>query len=396
MFGFGRKKEDKQDVDKKNVNLVERRVPFEHPSDDISPPAEKPLTKEQQEKYILVLKHFLTVKEISDVEKKTASSTSSPLTEIEKAWLTRECFLRYLRATKWIVQDAIDRIEGTLSWRREFGISKIGADNTVNAELTAPENETGKELILGFDNGARPCLYLKPGRQNTATSHRQVQHLVFMLESVINYMPPGQDSLALLIDFKAHKVPGGKGSKIPPVGTGREVLHILQQHYPERLGRAYLVNIPTLAWAFLKIIHPFIDPLTREKLIFDQPFVNYVPVNQLDKEFGGNVDFEYDHEVYWPKMNEISLTKQKSYMERFNKFGGVIGLSEVDLRGTNDDLKFPALTLDEIEQGAAEEKLSKMISELSVASQETIPIKGEKASEILTSVTKEEETAVNA
>lgn len=358
MFGFGRKKEVQEVEEKSTASLVKRETPFEYPPESVTPPPEKPLDKEQQEKYLETLEYFLKVKEISDVEKKVANSSSSPLTDIEKSWLTRECFLRYLRATKWVVKDAIARIEGSLSWRREFGISKIGSDNKVNAELTAPENETGKELILGFDKDARPCLYLKPGRQNTATSHRQVEHMVFMLENVINYMPPGQDSLALLIDFKPHKVPGGKGSKIPPVGVGREVLHILQQHYPERLGRAYLINIPTLAWAFLKIIHPFIDPLTREKLIFDQPFVNYVPVEQLDKEFGGDVDFEYKHDVYWPKMNEISLKKKEAYMERFKKFGGVIGLSEVDLRGTDDTLKYPPIDLKEIEDGTVIKRLS--------------------------------------
>ena len=29
---------------------------------------------------------------------------------------------RYLRATKWDVQKAIERLESTLKWRREFGV----------------------------------------------------------------------------------------------------------------------------------------------------------------------------------------------------------------------------------------------------------------------------------
>ncbi|AOA70104.1 GQ68_04906T0 [Komagataella phaffii GS115] len=135
-----------------------------------------------------------------------------------------------MRATKWHYKDCIDRIEGTIAWRREFGISAQLDDslNTVTAELVSPENETGKEVILGFENDARPCLYLKPGRQNTKTSHRQVQHLVFMLERVIDYMPSGQDSLALLIDFKQHPEVAANvsTSKIPPIGVGRQVLHI--------------------------------------------------------------------------------------------------------------------------------------------------------------------------
>lgn len=317
--------------------------PFTQPSLGSAVPKETDLTAEQLEKYGLVLDHFK--KEDIKVAQSEADYKNkifhSELTRLEKSWLTRECFLRYLRATKWVVKDCISRIELTLAWRREFGISL--EKDTVNGDLCSPENETGKEVILGYDNDARPCLYLKPGRQNTKTSQRQVQHLVYMLERVIDYMPSGQDSLALLIDFKAHPI-GTEGGKIPPVNTGRQVLHILQTHYPERLGKALLTNIPWLGWTFLKIIHPFIDPLTREKLVFDQPFVDYVPKDQLDCDFGGNVNFDYNHEKYWPKMIQIADEKKKHYLDNFDKLGGEIGLSEVELRKDGvEDSKYKAL-----------------------------------------------------
>ncbi|KAI5966441.1 PDR16 [Candida pseudojiufengensis] len=320
-----------------------RYIPFDEPSPESHIPKEKELTIEQKQKYNEVLKHFQNPELLiasSEENHKHKKDLTSLLVE-EKSWLTRECFLRYLRATKWISLEAIDRIELTLAWRREFGINKpFDSENLVNGKLTSVENETGKEVILGYDNDSRPCLYLKPGRQNTKTSQLQVQHLVLMLEKVISFMPSGQDSLALLIDFKAHPV-GTQGGKIPPVGVGRQVLHILQTHYPERLGKALLTNIPWLGWTFLKIIHPFIDPLTREKLVFDQPFINYVPKIQLDKDFKGDVNFIYDHEKYWPKMIEMSDNKQKNYYERFEKFGEIVGLSEVDLRGKGDELLYP-------------------------------------------------------
>ncbi|CAD1809825.1 Phosphatidylinositol transfer protein PDR16 [Candida parapsilosis] len=335
---------------KESVNLgPPRYTPFEEPSSESHIPQEHKLTDDEKTKFLKVLKHFqnpdLVIADSEEHHKHKNTANASPLSTDERSWLTRECFLRYLRATKWHVEEAIDRIEMTLAWRREFGINHIlEKDNIVNGELTSPENETGKEVILGYDNDSRPCLYLKPGRQNTKTSQRQVQHLVYMLEKVIDYMPSGQDSLALLIDFKAHPV-GTQGGKIPPVGVGRQVLHILQTHYPERLGKALLTNIPWLGWTFLKIIHPFIDPLTREKLVFDQPFVNYVPKLQLDKDFQGDVNFIYDHDKYWPKMIEIAEVKKQKYFERFEKFGGVVGLSEVDLRGDNEELIHPVGTI---------------------------------------------------
>lgn len=348
MFSRLRNK-DKSASSSSSASVVEEKekvyLPFTEPIAACKIPEEPALTKEQIKKYDQVYAHFNTdglkvgVSEQNIKDKDTAKFEA--ITEAEKAWLTRECFLRYLRATKWDYKEAIERIELTLAWRREFGIAGFyEKDNKVNGELCSPENETGKEVILGYDNDSRPCLYLKPGRQNTKTSFRQVQHLVYMLETVINFMPPGQDSLALLIDFKASPV-GTQGGKIPPVSTGRQVLHILQTHYPERLGKALLTNIPLLAWTFLKIIHPFIDPLTREKLVFDQPFPNYVPIEQLDKDFGGDVNFEYDHSKYWDEMINISENKKKKYVERFQRFGSKVGLSEFDLRGEHEELKYP-------------------------------------------------------
>ena len=335
------KKEVKK-VDESKLISIDK--PIKSLPEEIKRPEEEKLTAEQQAKYDEVYK-YLTNAELKVGNKEKNPTESSGLIDEERAWLTRECIIRYLKATKWHVKDAIDRILGSLAWRREFGINHLGEENgdEVTSDLVAVENESGKQVVLGYENNARPILYLKPGRQNTKTSHRQVQHLVFMLERVIDFMPIGQGSLALLIDFKEYsdvpKVPAN--SKIPPIGVGKEVLHILQTHYPERLGKALLTNIPWLAWTFLKLIHPFIDPMTREKLVFDEPFTKYVPMDQLDAIYGGHLNFKYKHEVSWPALIEYSKEKREHYMKRFQKFGSKIGLSEYDLRGTHETPLYP-------------------------------------------------------
>ncbi|CAR28939.1 hypothetical protein ZYGR_0U02980 [Zygosaccharomyces rouxii] len=342
------KRSNKKESSVPAEKLVKIEKPITDLPESIHPPKEKKLTDEQEKMYVEVLNYFRDPELKIACEEKSkgdAEKDKEPLNDCEKAWLSRECILRYLRATKWVQKEAIQRIEGSIAWRRGFGISHMGEENgdELKSDYVAIENETGKQVVLGYENDARPILYLKPGRQNTKTSRRQVQHLVFMLERVIDFMPIGQDSLALLIDFKDYSdVPKVQGnSKIPPIGVGKEVLHILQTHYPERLGKALLTNIPWLAWTFLKLIHPFIDPMTREKLVFDQPFPNYVPVDQLDKNYDGHLDFTYKQEVYWPALIKDAQDKREHYLKRFQKFGSVIGLSEYDLRGTGDKLIYP-------------------------------------------------------
>jgi hypothetical protein len=315
--------------------LIKCNFPFDKPVNPIKPPVFE-LSQEQQQKYDSLKHHFcqyvnkdIPVNGDKDCEK-------YPITEEEKAWLTKECFLRYLRASKWNLQLAIKRIEETIVWRRSFGLVKlpgqVDESDLITASMVEIENETGKNLILGYDNDNRPCLYLRNGYQNTSPSIKQVQHLVFMLERVIQFMPPGQDSLALLIDFKAAPPELNLSSSFPSLSISKQVLHILQNHYPERLGRGLFTNIPWIGQAFFKVVGPFIDPYTRSKTIYDQPFENFVPQEQLDKEFNGLLDFQYDHDVYWNEMNKMAEAKYNTYLSNFKRLGGEIGLSEYDLR----------------------------------------------------------------
>lgn len=80
----------------------------------------------------------------------------------------------------------------------------VDPETSLTSTLVASENETGKQVILGYDNSYRSRL--PSGRQNAKPSHTQVQHLVYMLERSIDLMPSGQGQLALLIDFKPTKI----------------------------------------------------------------------------------------------------------------------------------------------------------------------------------------------
>lgn len=207
-----------------------RKTPIASPQPDTEPPPKPRMTPDQEAKYKTLLSKVEAIKEVQCPKEK---GKSGPITDGERAWMTRDCVLRYLRATKWHVDEAAKRLHGTLAWRREYGIEEFTAD------YISPEQETGKQLILGFDRQRRPCQYLNPNRQNTDSSPRQIHHLFFMMERVIEMMPPGVENLSLLINFKPSK---HRQNTSVPVSTAREVLHILQNHYPERLGKALIIN----------------------------------------------------------------------------------------------------------------------------------------------------------
>ncbi|KAL3423383.1 CRAL/TRIO domain-containing protein [Phlyctema vagabunda] len=300
-----------------------QKTPIVDPAGSITLPTPAELTSDQQSKYDALLEMAKGWKELTCP---TAKDKSGPLADDEIMWLSRECLLRYLRATKWVTADAAKRILGTMVWRREYGVDTFTADHL------SPENETGKQVILGYDIGGRPCQYLNPGRQNTEPSPRQVQHLVYMVERAVDTMLPTQETLALLVNFKSSK---SRSNTAPGIGQGREVLNILQTHYPERLGRALVINMPWVVSGFFKLIMPFIDPVTKDKLKFNQDMRQHVPPEQLWTEYGGDLAFDYDHDVYWPALTSLCDERRAERRQRWIKAGKNYGESEAYMKGAN-------------------------------------------------------------
>lgn len=283
-------------------------VPIDRPAAEASPVGPATLTEQQQQQYEKLLEAL-------------RSEHGATLTENEQIYLSKEQILRFCRATKWDYNKTKTRILATLKWRKDYGVEQL------TAEHVEPEARTGKQVILGFDRAQRPCLYLFPGRQNTEVSPRQVQYLVWCLERVIDIMPPEVENLALLVNYK-----GSTGDKNPGIGQGREVLNILQTHYVETLGRALVINIPFFVWGFFKLITPFIDPLTREKLKFNEDMTQHVPRSQLDSDFGGDLVFDYVQEDYWPALVKMCEEARQLKVENWKKLGGGIGQSELKMK----------------------------------------------------------------
>ena len=95
--------------------------------------------------------------------------------------------------------------------------------------------------------------------------------------------------------------------------------------------------VPWVVWGFFKIITPFIDPVTRDKLKFNEDMTQYVAPAQLwSADWGGQLDFEYEHGVYWPALNEMCRKRREERTRRWVAGGKVAGESEAYLTGGTD------------------------------------------------------------
>ena len=247
---------------------------------------------------------------------------------------------------------AIETLRAALQWRREFGVQDLLAalpppsssssppppppsssspngndvdkSQTFNkqqqeeelADILRFENSAGKVYVRGFDQEGRALIYMRPARENSNNERNQMRHLVWNIEKAIAVTAKkskellllssgssssdgddgGGDGVALekynlVIDYDGFKL-----KNAPPLSTSKYTLDILQKHYPERMYRAYLIHPPTVFNIFWKLVRPFIDPVTKEKVVFCtgkhglQKFLDAVGphyVHKLEEDCGG-------------------------------------------------------------------------------------------------------------
>ncbi|GAB5592602.1 hypothetical protein Unana1_07502 [Umbelopsis nana] len=230
---------------------------------------------------------------------------SDPYHQKEKLFLSDLTFQRYLRARKFDLEGAKKQLEGTLKWRRSYRPDEI------DPESVKFEQSSGKMYLNGFDKHGRPLCYMKPRYENSKDGIRQIKNIVFNLELAASLMPENAHTMDIIVDFR-----DASSGNTPGVGMAKQFLDILGNHYPERLGVAFLVHTPWFFWTTFKLISPFIDPVTRAKIRFvdmkdakaDQKnekssewvqLTDFVDKDQLESDFGGDIPWKWNFEEYW-------------------------------------------------------------------------------------------------
>lgn len=212
------------------------------------------------------------------------------------------CCLRYLRARDFDLKKATKMLLETLRWRKSFGVSTLAVDKFRTIEK---ECATGKTFVMPtVDREGRAIVVMRNRHENTFDHDGNVAHLVYQMERAVkaaNATDKKQDMWNLIIDFEGYSL-----RNAPPMKTSRATLGAMQDHYPERLHRAFLVDAPWIFNAFFKMISPFIDPKTKEKIVFvkgtpaqrAKVLEEHFPLESIEKALGGKSDYEYSASEY--------------------------------------------------------------------------------------------------
>jgi hypothetical protein len=220
------------------------------------------------------------------------------LTDKQKEWLDERCLCRYLRAREWDLEKAEHMIRCTLAWRVDYKPEEITA-----AEIE-DQSKTGKMYFCyEYSKRGYPVVYMKLTRDQGNDRVTKLKFMVWMLEHIISAMDTSQgvEKMAWITDFKGT---GMRMATMSHINISLDCLHTLQNHYPERLGVAFVVNPPRVFSAFWKILTPWMNETTLNKIKFvgghkDYPLImEHVDKAILEKTYGGELDRDYDHAAF--------------------------------------------------------------------------------------------------
>ena len=146
-------------------------------------------------------------------------------------------------------------------------------------------------------------LIIRVARHFATTTVECETFVTFCLEAasrLCDTVPTGDGKLWALFDLE-----GVKWANMDRHALA-SCFHILERYFPERVYKIWMLNSPFIFDALYKIVSPFIDPHTREKVAFIsevEPFLKVVDKSIVPEVYGG-VAIEVPVEVAVRRMIE--------------------------------------------------------------------------------------------
>ena len=203
--------------------------------------------------------------------------------------------LRFLVARGFQVGAALQMYQQTVEWRRqklphllleEPRASELVENRRMKAVWWRESDAFGRPVCLGW--AAR---HLK----SFPALEEKLDHALWALESGAarcaaheRYAEGGAPSyFVVLADLT------GLGMANVDYAFFQEMINVMQQYYPERLGAFYVCNAGWLFSVIWKVVKPWLDKRTAQK-IFVNPsrddLLRLLPAEHLPRSFGGDAD----------------------------------------------------------------------------------------------------------
>ena len=212
---------------------------------------------------------------------RSALGPGHPLHSDDKALLR---FLQYSGA-RWLpieggMDAIIELIDAHVAWRARNPQGKFSPG-------TAEELAKGKVFVRGVDRKGQPVIVVVP--RNFDPKRRNLQDAMraaaYVVDEALSVMDVGVEQFTLLMDRSGYMLRKHWDSRYI-----KQVLEMLRDHYPGRLGAMYMYPVTEMTRMSCSLAWPFMDPLQREALKLvgsEEELLSLIPAESLPKHLGG-------------------------------------------------------------------------------------------------------------
>ncbi|KAI9501428.1 CRAL-TRIO domain-containing protein, partial [Coemansia spiralis] len=209
--------------------------------------------------------------------------------------------LRFLRARKWKVDDALDMLLACLRWRLDEEIDWLVWVG--ESELNYALMQSGIGAIHKMDRLGQPILYI-PVRLNDPRAQpadQMVEYTIYLMEVSRILLHPPVEKVCLVFDTTDMSISNMDWTFF------KTFLHYLEHYYPECLGLVLIYNASWVFNSLWKLIRPLLDPVVASKVQFVNSAAElqkFIDPENLPIEYGGNDAFKYKYVLPQPDENK--------------------------------------------------------------------------------------------
>lgn len=193
---------------------------------------------------------------------------------------------RFLRAREHDIEKASSMFLKYQKWRRE-----AMPNGFISYEEVKNELQQEKLYMQGFDKMGRPIALVFGAKHFSSKRNLDEfkRYVIYVLEKLCASMPRGQEMFLAIADIE------GWGYSNSDIRAYIAALEIMQNYYPERLGKVFFIHVPYLFMKVWKIVSPLIDKNTKKKFVFVEDkdlkttLLEDIDESQLPEIYGGKL-----------------------------------------------------------------------------------------------------------
>ncbi|KAG0361664.1 CRAL-TRIO domain-containing protein [Gamsiella multidivaricata] len=207
--------------------------------------------------------------------------------------------LKFIRARKWVLDDALKMFLNALKWRIVERLSELSELSDVELDAKYPkfieQMRIGKGYLRGADPLGRPMSVINTRLHHKADQPAETLHrfTLFTMECGRMLLPDEVETVIVIFDLSNF------GLDNMDWGFVRLFVQCFESYYPETLGMCVVHRAPFVFWGLWKLIQPLLDPVVASKFIFtrnNSELHKIIPRERLPiAHYDGLDDWKYEY-----------------------------------------------------------------------------------------------------